>query len=142
MTRTFLDAGVLIAAVRGQPHVAARALAILDDPAREFVSSEFVKLEVLPKARYYQKTAEVEFYEAFFALVSHWAGPLADIVTAAQAEAARAGLSAIDALHVAAAVAAGADELVTTEKPARPLHRTRAIKVISIQADSTAEAIP
>jgi hypothetical protein len=50
MKRTFIDTGVLIAAARGQNDFAARAMAILDDPNREFASSIFVKLEVLPKA--------------------------------------------------------------------------------------------
>lgn len=135
MKRTFVDAGVLIAAVRGQPHVASQAMAILDDPEREFASSEFVRLEVLPKAIYHQQTAEVEFYQAFFAAVAHWASPPEQIVQAAYDEACRSGLSAIDALHVAAAVALDADELVTTEKPSRPLHRTTAIKIVSIQPD-------
>jgi hypothetical protein len=47
MKRTFIDTGVLIAAARGQNDVAVRAMAILDDPNREFASSIFVKLEVL-----------------------------------------------------------------------------------------------
>jgi hypothetical protein len=67
LTRTFLDTGILIAAVRGQEDVAARALAILDDPARSFIASDFLKLEVLPKAFYYQRPAEVALYERFFA---------------------------------------------------------------------------
>ena len=52
MTRTFLDAGVLIAAVRGQEEEAARALAILEAPERTFIASDFLKMEVLPKAIY------------------------------------------------------------------------------------------
>jgi hypothetical protein len=50
--RTFLDTGVLIAAARGQDVASIAALNILDDQSREFVSSPFVKLEVLPKAVY------------------------------------------------------------------------------------------
>jgi hypothetical protein len=38
----------------------------------------------------------------------------------------------MDALHVAAAVLAGATELITTEKPDKSIHRTRSIQVISI----------
>jgi len=53
LTRTFLDAGILIAAVRGQEDEAARALAILADPERNFVTSNFLRMEVLPKAIYY-----------------------------------------------------------------------------------------
>lgn len=49
MTRTFLDAGVLIAAIRGTPEIADRAMELLNDPERIFVSSDFVQLEVLRK---------------------------------------------------------------------------------------------
>lgn len=41
----------------------------------------------------------------------------------------------LDALHVAAALNVGAEELITTEKRGRPLHRTMGILVRSIQAD-------
>lgn len=68
MKRTFIDTGVLIAAARGQNDVAAKAMAILDDPNREFASSIFVKLEVLSKAIYNQKMAEAAFYQAFLRL--------------------------------------------------------------------------
>lgn len=50
--RTFLDSGFLITAARGSGEMALQALEILDDPNRAFVSSIFVKLEVLPKAVY------------------------------------------------------------------------------------------
>jgi hypothetical protein len=47
---TFIDAGVLIAAARGTGIKALKAFSVLDDPSREFASSLFVQLEVLPKA--------------------------------------------------------------------------------------------
>jgi predicted nucleic acid-binding protein len=47
------------------------------------------------------------------------------------------GMAALDALHVAAAISTGAEELVTTEKRGKPLHRTTDIRVLSLQADST-----
>jgi len=53
-TKTFLDSGVLISAHRGEPAIRKRALALplLDDPERTFVTSDFVRLEILPKATY------------------------------------------------------------------------------------------
>ena len=75
MTRTFLDAGVLIAAVRGQEDEASRALAILEDLERSFIASDFLKMEVLPKAIYYQRPAEVALYERFFSKTEHYGGP-------------------------------------------------------------------
>ena len=44
MPRTFLDAGVLIAPIRGTPEIADRALELLNGPERLFVSSDFVRL--------------------------------------------------------------------------------------------------
>ena len=134
--KTYLDAGVLIAAVRGRDEVAARAMQILDDPGREFVSSAFLKLEVLPKAVYGKRQPEAEFYETFFAAVRHWAKTLTRIVEKAQQHANTHGLGAMDALHVAAAISVGADELVTTEKPEKPIHRVTEVKVISLQGIS------
>ena len=67
MTRTFLDAGILIAAIRGPPEIADRAMELLNDQERLFVSSDFVQLELLPKAVYFRHTAEASFYQAYFA---------------------------------------------------------------------------
>jgi predicted nucleic acid-binding protein len=131
--KIYLDAGVLIAAVRGTDEVATRAMQVLDDPDREFVSSAFLKLEVLPKAVYGKRQAEVEFYETFFTAVKRWAKTLPCIVAGAQQQAHAHGLGAMDALHVAAAIAVGAEELVTTEKPDKPIHRVTGLKVISLQ---------
>jgi hypothetical protein len=49
MTRTFIDSGVLVFAARSTDEYSERALAILDDRNREFASSLFIQLEVLPK---------------------------------------------------------------------------------------------
>lgn len=66
MICTFIDSGVLIAAARGEGAIAQRALEILADSNREFASSIFLKLEVLPKAVYNNRTSEVKFYEEYF----------------------------------------------------------------------------
>lgn len=136
MKRTYIDSGVLIAAARGTTAVAIPAIEILDDPNREFASSIFVKLEVLPKAIYYKNTAEADFYEAFFKAVTYWANSLEGIIENAYCEACNSGLAALDALHVAAAVSIGAEELVTTEKPDKPIHRATGITVVSIVPSS------
>jgi len=47
----------------------------------------------------------------------------------ARAEAARCGLAAMDALHVASAFLLKADELITTAKPSKPMYRTALVKV-------------
>lgn len=132
MTLTFIDTGVLIAAARGDSELAAKAMAILDDPEREFVSSDFVKLEVLPKAVYHQNQAEVKFYELFFKSVKRWVKVSEALVEAAHAEACQTGLAAMDALHIVAATMTKADEFITTEKVGKPIHRATVVKVIPI----------
>lgn len=134
MTRTYIDSGVLIAAVRGGDAVSDAALAVLDDPTREFVSSAFVRLELLPKCTYNKRDAEQAFYEAFFESVVGWADALPAVVETAYTEACRNGLQAVDALHVASAIHLEADELVTTEKNTKPIHRVKSIQVVSVGA--------
>ena len=102
--RTFIDAGVLIAAARGDDVPSTIALKILDDQSREFASSPFIELEVLPKAVYNGKRDEVEFYEAFFDSVSFWEDDVAGIVEAGNTIARTFGLAAMDSLHVATAI--------------------------------------
>ncbi len=128
MIRTFLDAGILIAAVRGQEDEAARALAILEDPERNFIASDFLRMEVLPKAIYYQRPAEVALYERFFSQ-AHLVSVSAVLVTQAYTEACTFGLSALDALHVTVAKASGAEEFITTERPTTPLFRVTGIVI-------------
>ena len=73
MKRTYIDSGVLIAAARGNGKLAERALGVISDSqSREFVCSDYVKLEVVPKPTYYGRTEEVRFYETFFETVVAW----------------------------------------------------------------------
>ena len=122
MIRTFVNPGILSAAVRGQEDAAARALSILEDPERHFVTSDFLKMEVLPKALYHRRPAEVALYERFFSKAR--LSPVSPaLVTLAYREACAFGLSALDALHIAVARSAGAEEFLTTERPSTPLFR-------------------
>lgn len=134
---TFLDAGVLIAAARGTNEVAKTAMSILDDPKRKFVSSDFVRLEVLPKAIYHKHQEEKQFYLEFFKHISKWVNASRKIVLLAEKEACQTGLSALDALHIATAKIAKAKQFVTAEKPTKPLFRVKNLEVISIQSLST-----
>ncbi len=134
MKYTYVDAGVLIAATRGNGLAATKAFAILDDPNRAFAASVFLQLEVLPKAIYFKRQNEVAFYHAFFASVQFWSKSLEKVTQTAYRIAEESGLAAIDALHVAAAIAVEAEELITTEKPNKPIHRVSGIKVIDLQS--------
>ena len=132
MKVTYVDAGVLIFAARGSDRNARTALAILDDPERIFASSELVRLEVLPKARFHRRASESAFYEQFFQNVERWAPLERSLFEEALRVGSEVGLSAIDALHVAAAILVEADELITSEALSKPIHRVRGIAVRTI----------
>ncbi|KAB8317132.1 type II toxin-antitoxin system VapC family toxin [Tolypothrix campylonemoides VB511288] len=132
MKITFIDSGVLVTAARGVGEDSEKALEILADSSREFASSEFIKMEVIPKAIYNRKTAEAEFYELFFGAVTYWANDIEKVIQDAYHIACQYGLAAMDALHVAAALSVGAEEFVTTEKKTKPMFRVSSIKIISI----------
>jgi predicted nucleic acid-binding protein len=129
VTRTFLDAGVLIAAIRGTPEIADRAMELLNDPERLFVSSDFVQLEVLLKAVDFRHTAEASFYRAYFASVTEMVPVSQALVAQASEQAQQAGLAAMDALHVAAARAGEATEFMTVEHPRKSLFRMEGLTV-------------
>jgi len=106
---------------------------IFNDPKREFVSSTFVQMEVIPKAVYNKNQDELDFYETFFKSVKIWADSLEQIIENAHQHTKVFGLASMDALHVSAALSVNSEELITTEKPSKPLHRVTGLKVTSIQ---------
>lgn len=132
MTRTFLDAGVLIAAARGRGIIAVRAHTILDDPGRNFVASDYLRMEVLPKALYHRQNAEVLLYERFFSRAVQIVPPSVSLMMQAYTEAYTFGLAALDAFHIAAAKFSGAEEFITTERPTTPLFRVTGIIIKTI----------
>lgn len=122
--RVYVDSCVLMVAFKAQePEVSDAALELLDDPDVERLYSRITELEVLPKATFNKQTEESDFYRSFFE-ASVQVPCTEAIVDDALDIGNRNGLGAGDALHVACAVAAGADELVTAEKktklPAAP----------------------
>lgn len=127
-----MDSGVLIFAAQGTTEAAALALPFLQDANRDFVTSQYVRLEVLPKPTCFRKDAEKDFYDAFFRINTRTIPTSVALLELAMEEACRTGLNALDAIHIACAVFAGAEELVTSEKNTKPIHRTRLVRVVSI----------
>ena len=123
---------MLIFAAKGTTDAAALALPFLQDPSREFVTSEYVRLEVLPKPICFGNQAETEFYNAFFRMNSRTIPTSVALLELAMEEACRTGLNALDAIHVACAVFGGVEEIVTPEKVTKPIHRTQLVRVVSI----------
>lgn len=63
--RTYVDSNILIAAFRSDFGTAVRAMDILDDSSRLFVTSAFVRLETLPKPRFHGFADEATFIQGF-----------------------------------------------------------------------------
>lgn len=129
LTRTFVDAGVLITAFNGQPDLKEGAMAVLEDPKRIFLSSPFVSHELCPKALFNKRHLEYRFYREYFKRATMF-NDVRLILERAGREAARSGINAMDSLHVAAGYLMGADEFVTTEKPGKSIYRTSLVKVV------------
>ena len=119
---TYLDSNVLVQAATGNNQaIQRRALAIITDPNRQFASSLFSRMEVIPLAIHFGRTNERLFYEKFFQRVQLWIDPF-DIYNDAYLLACQHALGAMDTLHIAAAAFAKA-EFISAEKPTKPLYR-------------------
>ena len=128
MARIFVDSGVLVDAAGGRGTQPEAALALLEDPKHTLLTSPFVYLETRPKARYNRRSAEVAFYEKYFAN-AEWTRDWDAIFQQGIAIADRDGVGPMDSLHVAAAGLLQADELVTVEKPRKSIYRARTVRV-------------
>ncbi len=107
---------------------------LLAEPGANFVSSPFVRLEIMPKAVFFGGLAEAAFYEDYFAKVRIYVADVEAIVDLATLEAERCGMAAMDALHIAAASLGGADVFYTLERPGKPMYRTSLVRVAHISA--------
>lgn len=122
---------MLLHAWRGET-LSGAAMSIIDDDTREFFTSQLVRLELLPKARFEKRRREVEFYEAHFADCAGTQPLTRELGMEAEKLAAQHGLAGSDALQIAAALCQGVDEFYTSEKPGKPMFRVREIRVISL----------
>jgi len=132
MKRTYIDASVLLAAFQGEDDTSRRALEVLDDPGRILVVSDYLRLEVLPKPTFYKRYGEIKFMNLVLESTSENVYTSPQLTRQAVGIAGKYDMTPIDSLHVAAAVVAAVDELVTMEKPTKPMCRVSEVKVISL----------
>ena len=132
--RTFLDAGVFLTAYDSEHTNTGRALRLFESPDRELIATNLLRLEIIPQAAFHKRRDEIEFYEACFNWVSQWVDIDAAIIAEAERYGSRYGLHAIDALHIAAALKAGAHEFITTERVTKPLFRVSELRVVRLDS--------
>jgi len=133
-TKTFVDSDVLIAAFQGKEEVWQKAMMVLDDPEREFIVSDYLKLEILPQPIFHRRHEEIQFMQIFLDNASLYVGPNSTVIDQAITLASQYSLGAMDALHAGTAVVSKADVLVTLEKPEKPLCQVKEIKVVSLRS--------
>jgi len=90
------------------------------------------RLQNSPRRNNSKHNDEVEFYEAFFLSVSVWVEECDRIVKEGKIASSQFGLGALDALHIAAAKLAKADEFITAERATSPFSRVTDLKVVTI----------
>jgi hypothetical protein len=132
VTRTFLDSGILLTGWKGREADRAQALRVMEDPEREFVSSQIVRLELMAKPAFFKNMRELAFYEAYFSDLHGEEKLSAGLGDDALRLGSRYGLAAADALNMAAAIRQGAAEFITTEIPGKSLFRVTELKVLSL----------
>lgn len=120
---TFLDTGVLISAMCGEEALALRCFSIIDDPEREFVVSDLLRLELLPKPTFNKKSDCVDFYTDYFNSTLRMFETNAAITARAFDLACKYGLGAVDAIHFQTAIEANVVEFITTEKVTKPFFK-------------------
>lgn len=127
--KTYLDTNILISAAVGTRKISQQALEIIQDEDREFVGSDFLKLETLPKAIYMKNDNEAEFYRTFFELCETWVTFETKHVNLAFEHASKIGASAIDTFHLIFAVQERVEEFITNEKEGRGMFRSDLVPI-------------
>ena len=130
MRRTYLDTGVPIEAAAGK---SVRALGLLNDPNRLFLSCPYLDLELLPQVIRNRHREQQKFLETYLAARKRIEDMRA-IFRVALREASNSAVSGIDALHVAAAYLLKADEFITTEKLGKAIYRNGLVRVLHLEA--------
>ena len=69
-----------------------------------------------------------------------WAKDLQAVVQMALSEAEKYGFAAMDALHVGAAEISHADQLITLERPGKPLYRVKHVEVVYIGGEPASKS--
>lgn len=133
--RTVIDSCVLIAAFGGvEGEENNKALATLDDTNREFIAVDFVALETIPAPTFNKRYDQVHLFQSFFDDAPLRVEVSADVTALAIRLASEHGIGPIDALIVSSAIIGGADELITMEKPTKPMFKVKTVKITSLRS--------
>jgi predicted nucleic acid-binding protein len=138
--RTYVDASVIIVGFIANDLDRRTQVAhkFFQTPDRLIIVSDFLWLEVMPNSLYYKRDDRVAYINKIFER-SEKISSNQTIIDKAISLATIYGLGAMDALHVASAIAGKADELVTFEKSTKPFFRipSSEIRIVSLDQSIT-----
>jgi predicted nucleic acid-binding protein len=135
--KTVVDSCVLRTAFEGTGEANRKAIEALDDPNREFMAVDFVALETIPKPIINNYKAQAFFYQSFFNNAPLRVEVTSYITKLAIKLASEHDIEPMDSLIVSSAIIGGADELITMEKPTKPMHKVKEIKITSLYTPSS-----
>lgn len=128
----YLDSSVLISGSVENPLYAEKLLTLLSETDRKFVASDWLRLEVLPKPTHNKQNHSVLFLETYLANCALEIGFSGELVKNAYDLACVYGLSGFDALHIASAIKANANEFITVEKRTKLMYKIQEIEVVHL----------
>jgi predicted nucleic acid-binding protein len=121
--RRYVDSSLIIDAVGSkQTERMRQAFAVINERGKTFLTSDYVWLETMPKMQYQRMIGQIRLAEAFFSH-AEFVPSTNSVIAEAKRLAMTYGLAAMDSLHAASAIAGGADELITCERPDKPFFR-------------------
>ena len=129
---TYTDACLLITAFRNEDERGVAANIILNDERRDFVVSDPLWLELMPKPLFYKRTEEADFYADFFGRAQQRLSWNTATLQRAHALASTYGLAAMDAIHIACALEAGADQFISAENSTKPMFAVQEMPALTI----------
>jgi len=113
---------VFIASWRGSVGARSRADSLFRDQTRTLIASSIVRLELAPHRA--SPPEETAHFEALFEFIHVWISLDESLAVRARELRTAFDLASLDALHVAAAELAVADQFVTTEGRTKPIFRS------------------
>jgi hypothetical protein len=130
--RTVIDSCVLRVALEGEGEANRKAIETLNDTNRKFMAVDFVALEVIPKPIFNKIQDQALFYKLFFDEAPIHVEVTSDVTNLALQLASEHNIGPMDSLIVSSAIIGGADELITMEKPTKPMYKVKEVKIISL----------
>lgn len=134
LIKTYLDTGIYIIPLRNKnPLATARALQLINSPHRARVTSDVLRLELLPNSLRRHDLKQINQINGWINQAPEFIRLDDTIINLAIAEqaAVKDTLGIADLLHITIAKQAGCADFITTELPGSPLYQFAGINIVT-----------